>query len=179
MREAEEVVYRLRNRADTARWGAALGARLHAGDLVALIGDMGVGKTTLTQALAHGMGVRDPVTSPTFTLVQEYAGPIPLIHCDPYRLDRPEEMADLGFDEYLEGGGVVVVEWADKLLDLLPEARIELLLEIEADAAGDVGEEAPRLLTARGKGERSQTLLMTLSELPEIDALRLPLGKTG
>src|SRR5581483_9774605 len=100
---------------ETRRFGRALGELLRPGDVVALIGDLGTGKTTLTQAIARGMGITADVSSPTFALVHEYYGPTPLFHFDPYRLDRCEDLADLGFEEYFHRGGVIVVEWADKV----------------------------------------------------------------
>jgi tRNA threonylcarbamoyladenosine biosynthesis protein TsaE len=157
---------------ETRRFGLALGERLRPGDVVGLVGDLGTGKTTLTQAIAHGMGIGAPVTSPTFALIHEYRGPIPLFHIDPYRLERPEEMEDLGFDEYFERGGVVIVEWADRVAELLPPERLTLtlkMLEAPPDAALDA--EAPRLLTAEATGKRYENLLAELAALPPLKAL--------
>jgi tRNA threonylcarbamoyladenosine biosynthesis protein TsaE len=183
MRE-ERAGFLLRNRAETESWGRALGACLRPGDVVALIGDLGAGKTTLTQAIGRGMGLSARVTSPTFTLIQEYPGRVPMFHIDPYRLENPEAMADLGFDEYFERGGVVVVEWANRLTPLLPEARLNLTLEIvseagrsrleTADVPSEPGEqdEEPRRLTAEAVGPRYAALLAELCALPEIALLR-------
>lgn len=165
---AHRETFLLRNLAETRQWGEALGARLQAGQVVALIGDLGAGKTTLTQAIAHGLGVTAPVTSPTFTLVHEYAGRIPLFHFDAYRLECPEEMADLGFDEYLEREGVVVVEWADRVLPLLPAERLTLTLEIVGEPSGPEGEEGPRRLSAEAAGTSYAALLEELTALPEL-----------
>ncbi|HLK59964.1 MAG TPA: tRNA (adenosine(37)-N6)-threonylcarbamoyltransferase complex ATPase subunit type 1 TsaE [Chthonomonadaceae bacterium] len=172
--EPHLATFLLPTRAETAAWGEALGARLRAGDVVALLGDLGTGKTTLTQAVARGLGVTEPVSSPTFTLVQEYRGRVPLFHFDPYRLERSEDMVDLGFEEYLERGGVVVVEWADKLGDLLPTDRLTLGLELPAvgSAPDFEAEDAPRLLTAVPGSLRWEGLLAQLQALPEIAALR-------
>src|SRR5690349_18024868 len=114
------MTFRLATRAATTAIGRLLGAQLKPGDVVALIGDLGAGKTTLTQAIAEGMGITSDVSSPTFALIHEYPGTVPLFHIDPYRLDRAEDLAELGFEEYLQRGGVIVVEWADKVADLLP-----------------------------------------------------------
>ena len=146
----------LKTRRDTARFGAALGAKLAAGDCVALIGDLGAGKTTLTKAVARGMGITAPVTSPTYTLVQEITGPIPLFHADPYRLENPADALDFGFEEYFERGGVVIVEWADKIAELLPEARLTLRLEIDGEA-NDEGE-APRRVEISAAGQRYERI---------------------
>ena len=149
----------LPDREATARWGEALGRLLRAGDVIGLVGDLGAGKTTLAQAIALGMSIRAPVTSPTFTLIQEYPGPIPLIHLDPYRLERPEDLYDIGLDEYFERGGVVMVEWADKVAALLPPDRLTLRLEIVAADGKETDDDAPRRLTAFAGGSRSKQLL--------------------
>lgn len=162
--------YRLADREDTAAFGLALGKLLRPGDVVALVGDLGAGKTTLTQALARGMRIASAVTSPTFTLIQEYRGPTPLFHIDPYRLERPEDVGDLGFDEYFERGGVVVIEWADKIAALLPEERLTLTMEYTDRGEADA-EEQPRLLTAVPTGSRWIDILRAMNSLPEIRAL--------
>ena len=162
----------LRSREDTLRFGQVLGSLLRAGDVIALIGDLGAGKTTLTQGIAQGMGITDRVTSPTFTLVQEYQGRVPLFHFDPYRLERPEDVYDFGFEEYLERGGAVVVEWADKIAALLPTERLTLILTEESTSEDaslpeemtpheSIQEEktAARQLEIEATGTRYQTLL--------------------
>jgi len=120
------------NSADETRTlAAALGARLRAGDILCLIGDLGAGKTTFTQGLALGIGLPadEPVNSPTFTLVAEHpGGRVPLYHFDVYRLPDSTALYDLAFDEYLGGSGVVVIEWADKITDALPPDRLEIAL---------------------------------------------------
>ena len=126
--------------------GRELGAKLGPGDVVALTGELGAGKTTLAKAIAEGLGVTETVTSPTFVLVCEYkTGRLPLYHIDVYRLESAGEMNDIGLDEYLYGSGVTVIEWADRIECLLPETtlRIDLnhtedpdlrLLEVRANA---------------------------------------------
>src|ERR1051326_778967 len=109
--------------AQTQRLGARLGELLRGGDLLLLDGDLGTGKTTLTQGLAEGLGVRNVVSSPTFTLLKEYEGRLPLYHFDLYRLDDATEILDLGFEEYFESGGVCVVEWAYKAEHLWPHEQ--------------------------------------------------------
>ena len=102
--------------------GRLIGEILERGDVVALIGELGSGKTCLTQGLAKGLGVEEnvPVVSPTFTLINEYPGKIPLIHLDVYRLSGPRDLEDMGYEEYFEGGGIIVIEWAEKIRDILP-----------------------------------------------------------
>ncbi|MDR1028801.1 MAG: tRNA (adenosine(37)-N6)-threonylcarbamoyltransferase complex ATPase subunit type 1 TsaE [Clostridiales Family XIII bacterium] len=106
-------------------YGRRLGRLLGPGSILALIGDLGVGKTFLTAAVAEGLGVTEPVISPTFTIIREYeSGRIPLYHFDVYRIDDPGEMDALGCDEYFYGGGLTVVEWADKIAESLPPQTI-------------------------------------------------------
>ena len=111
---------------ETKRFGIKLGSLLKPRDVVCLIGDLGAGKTTLTKSIGLGLGVDDYITSPTFVLINEYTGRIPVYHFDVYRLENVEELYDLGFDEYFYGKGVSIIEWADKIEKLLPEERIVL-----------------------------------------------------
>jgi len=105
----------------TLALGRELGANAQPGALMALVGDLGAGKTLLTQGIAAGLGYAGQVTSPTFTLVHEYfGGRQPLFHFDFYRPDHAEELVALGWDDYLDGSGVVVVEWADRFPSLMP-----------------------------------------------------------
>ena len=114
------------SREQTLEIGRRIGNALAPGDIVALIGELGSGKTCLTQGMAKGLGVAEnvPVVSPTFTLVNEYPGRVPLVHLDVYRLSGPRDLEDMGYEEYFYGGGVVVIEWAEKILDLLPQTTI-------------------------------------------------------
>lgn len=163
----------LRTREDTLALGRALGRLLRAGDVIALIGDLGAGKTTLTQGIAQGMGITERVTSPTFTLVQEYGRETPLFHFDPYRLERPEDVSDFGFEEYLERGGVVVVEWADKIAALLPDERLTLTLEeVEDNNPVPDSEATPRVLRMEAAGIRYKQLLEAWMQAPEVEAMR-------
>lgn len=108
---------------ETQAIGAELGARLTPGAVVACTGELGAGKTCFLQGLARGLGVTTDVTSPTFVLINQYRGRLPVYHLDAYRTGSLTELVDLGLEEMLHGAGVTVVEWADKLLPLLPAAR--------------------------------------------------------
>ena len=107
---------------DTITLGRIMGAQLGMGAVIALIGELGSGKTCITQGIAQGLGVPDAyyITSPTFTLINEYPGRIPLYHLDVYRLSGAEDLVDLGYEEYFYGNGVIVIEWAEKIQDILP-----------------------------------------------------------
>ena len=107
---------------------AALAELLVPGDLVLLVGDLGAGKTVFAQGLARGLGVEEPVTSPTFTIVQEYRGRVPIAHVDVYRLDRLQDLHDLGFDEMVDDG-VTVVEWGDLVEQAVPAEHLVVRIE--------------------------------------------------
>lgn len=96
------------------------------GDLISLSGDLGAGKTVFAKGLAAGLGIDAPVTSPTFTIIKEYEGKLPLFHFDVYRLASAEELEELGADEYFYGEGVSVVEWGDRVEEILPEERLSI-----------------------------------------------------
>jgi tRNA threonylcarbamoyladenosine biosynthesis protein TsaE len=120
--------------ADMQALGEAVASVLQPGDVVALTGDLGAGKTTFVQGAAGGLGVDGAqVTSPTFTLVKQYRGRFPIYHIDVYRLDRIQEVIDLGFEELLDPDGVAFVEWGDAIEGLLPEDHLELQLQTRAD----------------------------------------------
>ena len=106
---------------ETMLVGRALGSILKSGDVVCLSGDLGTGKTAFTNGIACALGIDDYITSPTFTIVNEYKTELPLYHFDVYRIADPDEMYDIGFEEYLYGDGVVVIEWAELIKDILPD----------------------------------------------------------
>ena len=107
-----------------------MGTHLSPGAIVALIGDLGAGKTQLTKGLARGLELSEDyyITSPTYTIINEYPGKIPLYHFDLYRLEGDSEFEELGYKEYLDGRGVTVIEWAEKIIHLLPGERMEIYI---------------------------------------------------
>ncbi len=115
---------------DTFAWGQKFAARLRAGDVVALTGDLGAGKTCLVKGIAAGLGVATPVTSPTFTLVHEYHGDLPVHHVDLYRLESARDALAIGILDDFGGNGVCLVEWAEKIADLLPSDAWRLAIEV-------------------------------------------------
>ncbi len=115
---------------DTFAIGEKLGREALPGQLFTLTGDLGVGKTVLTQGFAEGLGIQEPVNSPTFTIVQVYeSGRLPLYHLDVYRIGDPEEMEEIGYEDYFYGGGVCIVEWADLITELLPPEHMRITIE--------------------------------------------------
>jgi tRNA threonylcarbamoyladenosine biosynthesis protein TsaE len=138
--------------------GARLAQALRPGDVVALEGPLGVGKTLLVQGVARGLGVdpATPVTSPTFTLVGEYPGRIPLRHADFYRVESLERLEDAGFEDLLDERGVLVVEWAERFASVLPADRLWIRLEFRS--------ESRRRLHVRGEGTRGEELAKELHE---------------
>jgi tRNA threonylcarbamoyladenosine biosynthesis protein TsaE len=118
-----EIKIQSKSSEDTFRIGAIIGAKADKGDIIALIGDLGTGKTCLTQGIAAGLEVPAayPITSPTFTLINEYPGRFVLYHFDIYRLEGSKDLEDMGYEDYFYGDGVVVIEWAERIRDILPE----------------------------------------------------------
>lgn len=116
--------------------GARLAKGMKAGDVVALIGNLGAGKTVFTKGIAKGLGVRDVryVNSPTFVIIKEYKGRLPLYHFDLYRLDTSNILDSENFEEYFYGNGVTVIEWADKIRRLLPQKYIEVKLSVAGES---------------------------------------------
>jgi tRNA threonylcarbamoyladenosine biosynthesis protein TsaE len=136
----------------TRRLAERLGRRARPGDVLALVGDLGVGKTCFVQGLARGLGVtRGRVASPTFNIVIEHAGRIPLYHIDLYRIADRGELAELGLETYLYGPGLCAVEWMDRFPELAPAERVEVGLSIEGARK--------RRLTVRGYGARGEALV--------------------
>jgi tRNA threonylcarbamoyladenosine biosynthesis protein TsaE len=135
--------------AATAAFGHRLAAVLEPGTVVALVGPLGAGKTHLVRAVAEGMGANPAlVSSPTFVLIQEYAGRVPVYHFDAYRLPSPAAFADLGVEEYFHGDGVCLVEWADKVAETLPADHLKVELEVLG--------ETRRRATVTASGPRSE-----------------------
>lgn len=116
---AMKKIFETLNQNQTEKLGEALGKLLKAGDFLAMTGDLGAGKTAFTRGIARGLGIHEDITSPTFTIINQYEAPVPLAHMDAYRLKTPEELENAGFYDYMEDF-VVVLEWADRVEELLP-----------------------------------------------------------
>lgn len=155
-----EISCQVTSEPETRRVGHQIAEHLAAGDVVALIGGLGAGKTRLVKAIAEAIGVpQDEVSSPTFTLIQEYAGRVPLRHCDTYRLRDPEEFADLGLDELLARDGIALIEWSDRVEEYLPRDRLEIRITIDSPTG--------RTITLSGGGTRSRKILSQLAPPPQ------------
>lgn len=142
---------------ETKEFGEKLGKLLEGGDLLSLTGDLGAGKTTLTKSIGIGLGISDYITSPTFTLINEYKGRVRLYHFDVYRLEDEEDLLDLGYEDYFYSNGVTIVEWGDKIEDILPENRININI--------DKGEELDeRIITLWGQGDRYDKIVKELNK---------------
>ena len=130
MKKIDYEIGKIESEEDTRKLGLAIAEAAEAGDVVALIGDLGTGKTALTRYIAEGLGVTNTISSPTFTIVKEYkSGRMPLYHFDVYRLGDSEEFLDIGAEEYLYGDGLCVIEWADIVEDVLPEKTVTISIE--------------------------------------------------
>ena len=126
----ERKILNIKNEQETAAFGRMLGEHAKAGDVIALIGDLGTGKTTLTKYIAEGLGITEYITSPTFNIIKEYrSGRIPLFHFDVYRISDVDEMFEIGYEEYFYGDGVCVVEWADIIEEIIPEDATVIRIE--------------------------------------------------
>lgn len=156
---AAEATLRSARVEQTRLLGAALGALLRRGDVVLLQGNLGAGKTALTQGIGEGMGVHGVINSPTFTILKEYSGPMPLYHFDLYRIEDPDEVYALGFEDYLSGDGVCVVEWAERgegadASDApWPASYLRIVLSPDAHDGSDA-----RLIAVTGIGPRGAQL---------------------
>ena len=139
----------------TQRLGMRLGKLAQAGDVFLLTGNLGSGKTCLTQGIAWGLEVKEYAFSPSFVIVREYHGRLPLYHIDFYRLNRVEEIVDLGLDEYLYGKGICVVEWAEKGMSVLPKEHFLINLSYISDIV--------RAISLEPKGHRYTQLLKSLN----------------
>lgn len=137
------MVYLSRGEAETEALGARLAQSLTGGAVVALCGDLGAGKTAFIRGMARGLGVQDRVTSPTFTIVNEYEGALPLFHFDLYRLAGANELFEIGWDDYLERGGVCAVEWSERAPEVLADRDVKVQIR-----RGD--EPEARLITIEG-----------------------------
>ena len=150
------VVLTSRSPAETRRIGVSLGRHVEAGDVLLLSGDLGAGKTCLTQGIAMGLGIEGYVRSPTFVLISIHNGLLPLYHIDIYRLDHVAEVLDLGLEEYLAGDGVSVIEWADKALEAFPQPFLLVTLDFEG--------EKERIIRLEPRGERYERLATQVSD---------------
>ncbi len=140
---------------ETDRFGKRLGELVQPGDVICLNGDLGAGKTTLSKSVGEGLGVDEYITSPTFTIINEYEGRIPLYHFDVYRLNHGEELYDLGVEDYFYGDGVCLIEWAQNIQDYLPDDRLELWI-YRTDNPDD------RIVELKSFGDRSEFLAKEL-----------------
>ncbi|MGE5677612.1 MAG: tRNA (adenosine(37)-N6)-threonylcarbamoyltransferase complex ATPase subunit type 1 TsaE [Pseudomonadota bacterium] len=144
---------------ETSKIGEQLGKLVGIGNIICLSGDLGAGKTAFTKGIAKGLGVADYVTSPTYTIINEYEGRLPLYHFDVYRLNDVEEMYELGYEEYFFGDGVVVLEWADIVKEIIPKERLWItILNSKGDDTREIimeatGEAYDKILKGMGQNE--------------------------
>lgn len=124
---------------ETERIGSLLGTMLIPGDVIALAGELGSGKTTLVRGLAQGMGfLSEEISSPSFTLVNEYQGPLPLFHIDLYRLGDVRELHEIGYEEYISEAGVAVIEWADRIRNAIPNESLWITLQYQSEESREI-----------------------------------------
>lgn len=123
---------------ETYELGLKLGKKAEKGQVYTLIGDLGVGKTVFTQGMADGLGILEPISSPTFTIVQVYEeGRLPFYHFDVYRIGDISEMDEIGYEDYIYGEGVSLIEWANLIEEILPENKIEIIIEKDLEKGFD------------------------------------------
>ena len=123
---------------DTHALGVSIGQQAMPGDVCTLVGDLGVGKTVLTQGIAEGLGITEPINSPTFTIVQVYEeGRMPFYHFDVYRIGDIEEMDEIGYEDYFYGDGLTMIEWANLIEEILPKKRKEITIEKDLEKGFD------------------------------------------
>ena len=136
---------------ETFEVGRTIGMNAKPGQIYTLTGDLGVGKTVFTQGVAAGLGITEPVNSPTFTIIQEYEdGRLPFYHFDVYRIGDLEEMEEIGYDDYFFGQGICLIEWAELIEEILPEKRIEVTIEKDLEKGFEY-----RKITIEERGEKT------------------------
>ena len=132
------MVYETNSPEETYEIGRRMGADATPGTIITLDGDLGAGKTLFTKGFAEGLGVTEPVSSPTFTILQEYHdGRIPLFHFDVYRIGDPGEMDEVGFDDYVYGDGATLIEWSELIEELIPDEAVRIVIERDASKEED------------------------------------------
>mgnify|MGYP002608997697 FL=1 len=137
---------------ETFEVGRTIGMNAKPGQIYTLTGDLGVGKTVFTQGVAAGLGITEPVNSPTFTIVQVYEeGRLPFYHFDVYRIGDIEEMDEIGYDDYFFGQGICLIEWAELIEEILPEKRIEVTIEKDLEKGFEY-----RKITIEERGEKTE-----------------------
>lgn len=142
------MIIETRSALETFQLGKELGEKAIKGQVYTMVGDLGVGKTVFTQGMAEGLGITEPISSPTFTIVQEYdEGRLPFYHFDVYRIGDISEMDEIGFEDYVYGDGVSLIEWANLIEEILPEDRIDITIEKDLTQGFDY-----RKITIVGKG---------------------------
>ncbi len=135
---------------ETVELALNLGMILQRGDTICLMGDLGTGKTAFTGGIAKALDIAGYITSPTFTIVNEYEGKLPLYHFDVYRISDPDEMYETGYEEYIKGDGITVIEWADLIEDVLPRERVDVTIRKDDEDNPD-----SRTITMKFIGERT------------------------
>ncbi len=135
----------INNLQDTKKVGKIISENLLSGTVLCLDGDLGAGKTTLTQFIANEFGIKEYITSPTFNIIKEYQGKFPFYHMDVYRIESEDDMYDLGYDDYIYSDGICIIEWSDKIKNMLPEERINIYIQRGED-------ENTRIFSVTGKG---------------------------
>ena len=154
------VCVKTRSYEETVEFGKKLGKILAPNDVICLTGDLGTGKTALTHGIAKALGINSYITSPTFTIVNEHQGKYPLFHFDVYRIADPDEMFDIGFEEYLSAKGVAVIEWGELIRDILPHEIININVKKALDESLDT-----RLIEVDFVGERYSDYQKRLEEI--------------
>ena len=144
--ENRNQIFKTESPEETQALGEKLGKTLKQGDVIALIGDLGTGKTCLTQGIARGVGIApdEVVNSPSYILINEYNGVTPIYHIDLYRLENSEEIAELGLSEYMDGNGICIIEWAERIAATLPDTCIEIHITL-ADTSASQNDEVREL----------------------------------
>lgn len=151
------MIIKLKDIKQTELFGQRLGRLLEKGDVVCLNGDLGAGKTTLSKSIGEGLEVEDYITSPTFAIMNQYNGRIPLYHFDVYRLEGWHQLEDIGAEDYFYGNGVCLIEWAETIQEYLPKDRLEIRLSFGIN-------EGERAIMLRAFGSRFEKLLEELKK---------------